>query len=291
MRRKAKQFWSGLMGSFPGAMQASMQQKYRQDLIKQRKEAAEAQEERAKRQEETRAQEKSEERRTERGRAHKEAAAKRRSYQTIENLLGMEYGEEATGLIERFKELAPEQEVTAGVSAPLPGIMGAGAQMQVPRITEPDISGMENLSGILRRQQETAQATEEAGALTTNEQQAFTMLQTKYPEVYGGQQFNPRAAERGQYTQSLKELSVAEARPQSSAGDWLAQLLGIGPAGGGGGGGGVPDIDNTGGAGLTAVEIQQAKMMVSDLTDPNAQRERLKMAGYNDAQIKVILQR
>lgn len=285
MRRKAKQFWSGLMGSFPGAMQASMQQKYRQDIVKQRREEAKEREERAKRQEETRAKERSEERRQERGRAHQAAAGERRGLQTVENLLGLEYGEDAADLIERFKSLAPEREVTPGLSIP----MGGAASMQIPRITEPDISGMENLSGILSRQRETAQATGEAGALTENEQQAFNMLQSKYPEVYGGQQFNPRAAERGQYTQSLKELSVAEARPQSSAGDWLAQLLGVG--GTGGGGGGVPDIDNTGGAGLTAVEIQQAKMMVSDLADPNAQRERLKMAGYNDAQINVILQR
>lgn len=284
--KKAKRFWGQFFPGVERGMQFGQQQGYRRDLLEERRKERESREARQKQQDEQRAAELAEERRLERGRAHQDAGAKRRSYQTIENLLKMEYPERAAAAIEEFKGAAPEQELFPGLRVP----MGGAAQMQVPRITEPDISGMENLSGILRGRRETAQATEEAESLAGNEQQAFTMLQTKYPEVYGGQQFNPRAAEKGQYTQSLKELSVAEARPQSSAGDWLAQLLG-GSIAGGGGGTGVPDIGGAGGAGLTAEEIQQARMGIADLTDPEAKRQRLKLADYTDAQIEVIMRR
>lgn len=311
MRRKAKQFWGGLTGSLPGALQAYMQQKYRQDIVEQRREEAEKREEREKRQEETRAKERAEERRVERGRAHRAAGTKRRSYQTIENLLGMEFGEDAAGAIEEFRGAAPERTVVPRMA--IPGI-GGPAGMQIPQVTEPDLTGMEGLGGILQGRRdvrereediertrlrdvirgketaarETAVAGEEARSLEEllrNERAAFTQLQQTYPDVYGEREFNPRAAEKGQYTQALKELSVAEARPQSS--DWLARLLGFG-----GGGGGVtppPDADNTGGAGLTAVEIQQAKMSVADVSDPAAKRERLKMAHFTEEQINVIL--
>ena len=310
MRRKARQFWGGLQQSVPMALQAFMQQKYRQDIVEQRREEAKEREERAKRQEETRAKELAEKSRLERGRVHRAAGAQRRGQQTVENLLGMEYGEEGATAIEEFKGAAPERELFPGMKIPMVGAAG----IQIPRVTEPDLTGMENLSGILQRSRtsrereegiertrlrdvirgketatrETAAATAEAQSLEElieHERAAFTQLQQTYPDVYGEREFNPRAAEKGQYTQALKELSVAEARPQSS--DLLARLLGFG-----GGGGGVtppPDADNTGGAGLTTEEIQQARMMISDVSDPAARREKLKLAYFTDEQITVIL--
>ena len=67
-------------------------------------------------------------------------------------------------------------------------------------------------------------AADEAATIE-GEKQAHTVLQRIYPEEWGRIPFNPAAAQRGHYTQSVKELGVAESRPETGFGSELERLL------------------------------------------------------------------